>query len=157
MAHKIMALERLKEGWKEYQQFCLQFPDHNRNFRSRFELSENHTHFKLAELQDFIKTEFELQIAKLQTLVTDAYNSIELPTIAGYSESEMLTCIGRIAQKPFWFGSDKKKLIQQILNGIDAISATAECALVQGKRAKSISPISSQTDKDEFQSQMINF
>lgn len=157
MAKTIVALERLKEGWKEYQQFCLRFPDHNRNFRSRFELSENHTHFRLTELKDFVKNEFEPQITKLQTLVTDVYNSTVSSTIAGYSESEMLKCIGKIAQKPFSFGSEKQKIIQQILNGIDVIPVTAERAFAQNKKAHSISSISPQADKDEVQSQMINF
>ena len=158
MANKTTAaLERLKEGWKEYQQFCLQFPDHNRNFRSRFEVSENHTHFMLTELQDFIKTEFEPQIAKLQALATDAYDSIKLPTIIGYSESEMLKCIGGFAEKPFSFGPDKQKLIQQILNKIDEFPATSERAFTEDERVKSISPVSPQACKDEVQNQMINF
>ena len=111
----------------------------------------------LTELQDFIKTEFEPQITKLQALVTDAYDSIKLHTIIGYSESEMLKCIGWFAEKPFSFGPDKQKLIQQILNKLDEFPATSERAFTEDEKAKSISPVNSQARKDEVQSQMINF
>ena len=111
----------------------------------------------LNEIQDFVKTEYEPQIAKLRTLVTEAFNSIELPTIAGYSEPELLKCISAFAEKPFSFGSEKQKIIQQILNGIDVIPVTAERTFAQNKKAHSISSISPQASKDKIQSQMLKF
>lgn len=111
----------------------------------------------LNEIQDFVKAEYEPQIAKLRMLITEAYNSIELPTIARYSEPELLKCISAFAEKPFSFGSEKQKIIQQILNGIDVIPVTAERTFAQNKKAHSISSISPQADKDEIQRQMLKF
>ncbi|GEM_PF-5198786 len=116
---KITALENLKKGWEEYQTFCLDFVQ---TFEEKHPgYGPNKDCWTTTELKSFADTDFEPQIASLQTSVNCAYDTTQWLKIAGYSKEEMLQLIFKIAKQPHAFTADKQELIQGIISAFDAV------------------------------------
>jgi hypothetical protein len=134
------AVETLKTGWKNYQQFCLDFVQEDRK-----------TNWTTTELQELIEKSFEPQIVKLQRFTVAAYKSIEPLIIAGYSLNEMLELVRWFSKKPFRFGGDKQIIIERIINGLDAVLKAA----IKPTRAEIEALIKSLLDWQKEQSEYI--